>query len=111
MSSSYLNLSPTSPRLNLKAQPPPRSPSKPPGSVATPSRRMNSDTTTLPSSSSLFGIESDYLRMGICWTDHVLPSGSLKQMNDPQGCTSTSLVSTPRSVKTFLTASTSSTTT
>src|SRR5260370_7138918 len=54
MSSSYLNLSPTSPRLNLKAHPPPRPPSKPPGSEATPSRVMNSETTTLPMFFSFF---------------------------------------------------------
>src|SRR5216683_7271919 len=56
MTSSYLNLSPTSPRLNLKAHPPPRWPSKPPGSAATPSRVMNSETTTLPMSFSFLVI-------------------------------------------------------
>src|SRR6266852_7071776 len=46
ISSSYLNLSPSSPRLNLNAHPP-RPPSAPPGSAATPSRVMNSETTNL----------------------------------------------------------------
>src|SRR5437667_937302 len=52
-----------------------------------------------------------YVRAGICCTDHVFPSGSLKYVNEPQGCTSTSLASTPRLASSWRTASTSSTTT
>src|SRR5262245_293150 len=48
MVSSVLNLSPSSPRLNSKAQPPRSKPSDPPGSSKTPSTVTNSVTTRLP---------------------------------------------------------------
>src|SRR4051812_49047122 len=48
ITSSSLNLSPSSPRANLNAQPPWRVPSDPPGSSTTPSTLMNCETTILP---------------------------------------------------------------
>src|SRR3954447_6958017 len=50
MSSSNLNLSPSSPRWYLKAQPPRAKSSAPPGSSMTPSTVTNCETTTLPMS-------------------------------------------------------------
>jgi hypothetical protein len=38
----------------------------------------------------------DPSRGGICCTDQVLPSGSLKKVNQPHGCLSTGLALTPR---------------
>jgi hypothetical protein len=52
MSSSSLNLSPSSPRSNANAQPPCSKPSAPPGSSITPSSVTNSETTMRPISSS-----------------------------------------------------------
>ncbi len=48
MVSSTLNLSPSSPRLNSKLQPPYVKSSAPPGSSMTPSSETNSVTTILP---------------------------------------------------------------
>src|SRR5215211_597902 len=52
ISSSSLNLSPSSPRLNSKDHPACSNSSPPPGASMTPSRETNSVTTTLPISSS-----------------------------------------------------------
>src|SRR4029453_5335285 len=48
MTSSSLNLFPSSPRSNWNAQPPRSQLSEPPGSSTTPSTEMNCETTTLP---------------------------------------------------------------
>src|SRR5262245_38523435 len=48
ITSSSLNLFPSSPRSNWNAQPPRSQSSEPPGSSTTPSTEMNCETTTLP---------------------------------------------------------------
>ena len=53
----------------------------------------------------------DYVWVTICCAAHVLPSGSLKYVNQPQGCLSTSLASTPRDRSSSRSFSASSTTT
>src|SRR5439155_10783789 len=49
-------------------------------------------------------------RGGSCWTDQRLPSGSLKNVKEPQGKSCTSLASTPRPTSSARAACTSSTT-
>src|SRR5947209_19089242 len=55
-------------------------------------------------------IRRDHLLAGSCCNDHLLPSGSLKKTNDPQGITSISLTATPRLTSSSRTAFTSVTT-
>jgi hypothetical protein len=64
ITSSSLNWSPSSPRSNLKAQPPRSQSSEPPGSSITPSTETNCDTTTLPMIASFLLVENAVLDVG-----------------------------------------------